>query len=305
MRKVKTLIINTMFKYTNIIFVFVVTLLFQIACTQAQDFMDSSDLAAFTNPVADHVIYYGEDEFQYGELRLPATDGPHPVIVFIHGGCWLADFDITHSRKLVAAFTAAGFATWNVEYRRVGNPGGGWPGTFDDIARGTDHLALIAEDFDLDLGRVLISGHSAGGHLAIWSSNRPEQWPTKIKPAALLAMAPAPDLEYVHQQGVCGNVIDRLMGGSPEQVPERYVFGSGISRLPMDIPQYIVIGKHDRDWAVVGRRYVEAAVQSGNSPQVIIAEESGHFEMIDPDSSSWPLILQTAKSALKIPGSVE
>ena len=126
------------------------------------EIMDTSALASFPNPPADHVIFYGEDEFQFGELRLPSGDGPHPVIVNVHGGCWLAKYDIQHSRKFVDALTRAGFATWNLEYRRVGNPGGGWTGTFDDVANGTDHLVNLAERFNLDLKRVLVSGHSAG-----------------------------------------------------------------------------------------------------------------------------------------------
>ena len=135
--------------------------------------MTSADLATFPNPPADHVIAYGADKLQFGELRLPAGDGPHPVMVLVHGGCWLAEFDITHIRKLAAAFAAEGIATWALAYRRVGDDGGGWPGTFDDVAAGTDHLSQIATQFNLDPDRVVVAGHSAGGHLAIWLGKRP------------------------------------------------------------------------------------------------------------------------------------
>lgn len=264
----------------------------------AVDIMDSSALADFPNPPADEVIFYGKDQLQYGELRLPSGEGPHPVLVFIHGGCWLSQFDISHSRKLVAAFTEAGIATWNLEYRRVGNPGGGWSGTFDDIANGVDHLRTLADKFELDLNRVVVAGHSAGGHLALWFGNRPEQWQSDLKPRAVFGLAPAADLEYLHGLGVCDNVVDRLMGGSPSDFPERYKMGSGSNRLPMDIPQYILLGEHDLDWTPVGQRYVETARRLGNTPNVVNASESGHFEMIDPDSSTWPLVLQTARTAL-------
>jgi len=185
-----------------------------------------------------------------------------------------------------------------MEYRRVGDPGGGWPGTFDDVAAGADHLVTLATQFNLDLSNVVVAGHSAGGHLAIWLTNRPHQWPAKLKPAAVLALAPAADLAYLHGQQVCGHVVDKLMGGSVSQYPQRYQLASGTARLPLRVPQYIVIGQHDKSWAPVGRLYVDKARRRGNSPQVINASESGHFEMIDPDSSTWSLVLQAAKSAL-------
>ena len=284
----------------NIIFAIVIILLALPGQALAVEIMDSSALASFPNPPADHVIAYGEGDLQFGELRLPSGQGPFPVIVLIHGGCWLAQYDIAHIRKLAAAFTAEGIATWTIEYRRVGDQGGGWPGTFDDIDAGADHLVTLAEQFKLDLDRVMVAGHSAGGHLAIWLANRPAQWPADLQPAAVLAMAPAADLAYLHQQQVCGSVIDKLMGGSPEQYPQRYQAASGTQRLPLPVPQYIVIGEHDKGWAPVGRMYVEQARQQGNSPQVINAGESGHFELIDPDSTTWPLVLRAAKTALEL-----
>ncbi len=278
------------------------SMLIILACltrwAMAVDIMESSALASFPNPAADHIISYGEDKLQFGELRLPPGEGPYPVIMLIHGGCWLAQYDIAHIRTLAAAFTAAGVATWAIEYRRVGDPGGGWPGTFDDVAAGADQLLTLAGRFDLDLGRIVVAGHSAGGHLAIWLANRPDQWPSELKPMAVLALAPAADLAYLHQQQVCGNVVDKLLGGSPSQYPQRYQLASGTARLPLHIPQYIVIGQHDKHWAPVGHMYADKARQQGNSPIVIDANESGHFEMIDPDSSTWPLVLKAAKSAL-------
>lgn len=268
----------------------------------AVEIMDSSALAAFPNPPADHIVQYGEDNLQFGELRLPAGQGPHPVMALIHGGCWLSEFTIAHIRKLAAAFTAAGIATWTMEYRRVGDPGGGWTGTFDDIANGFDHLVTLARQHDLDLNRVITAGHSAGGQLAIWLANRPAEWIAKLKPTAVLALAPAADLVFLHQHGECCDAVHQLMGGSPEQYPQRYELGSGTARLPLDIPQYIVLGAHDANWTPVGRRYIESARRQGNDPQVINAGESGHFEMIDPDSTTWPLVLQAARAALGFDG---
>jgi len=263
---------------------------------QPENIMDSSALAAFPNPPADEVISYGEDRLQFGELRLPSGVGPHPVIVLIHGGCWLAEHDIAHIRKLAAALTSAGFATWALEYRRVGNPGGGWPGTFDDIAVGADAVADLAQRFELDLDRIILAGHSAGGHLAIWLANRPAKWATALRPKAVLALAPAADLAYLYRHGTCQEAVAGLMGGSPERYPERYRLASGVARLPLPIPQHVVLGRYDFDWTPVGRRFVEAARQAGNEPQVIEAAESGHFEMIDPDSTTWPHVLAAARA---------
>ncbi len=121
-------------------------LLLGVAASQPPRIMTSADLASFESPEPDERIPYGDDPLQFGELRLPDGPGPHPVAILIHGGCWLSEYDITHLRKLAAAITETGVATWALEYRRVGNPGGGWPGTFQDIARGADHLRESGED---------------------------------------------------------------------------------------------------------------------------------------------------------------
>ena len=162
------------------------------------ELMTSADLADFDNPSADERIPYGDDPLQFGDLRLPDGKGPHPVAIFIHGGKWMAEFDISHSDNLTDALARSGIATWSLEYRRVGNPGGGWPGTFQDIARGADHLRVIAPNYNLDVDRVMTMGHSAGGQLALWLASRsaiPADSDVGVeKPIAVsgvLALAPA------------------------------------------------------------------------------------------------------------------
>src|SRR5215813_5200034 len=123
-------------------------------------------------PPADHRLAYGSNEFEFGELRLPKSPGPYPVAVIIHGGCWMSQYGLTYMGHLSAALTEAGVATWSIEYRRIGNQGGGWPGTFEDAARATDHLRTLAKSYPLDLNRVIAIGHSAGGHLALWLAER-------------------------------------------------------------------------------------------------------------------------------------
>jgi acetyl esterase/lipase len=268
--------------------------------TAPPEIMSAAALADFPEPAADHVIAYGDDPLQFGELRLPEGAGPFPVVVFIHGGCWMSEYDIGHSRKLADAFPKKGIAVWSLEYRRIGDPGGAWPGTFDDIEAGFAHLSELVDEYSLDPDRVVLAGHSAGGHLALWMAQRiEEQQPANvIKPRGVLGLAPAPDLEYLYEHGTCGNAAELLMGGSPEEYPERYAYGSVANRIPESTPQIAVVGKYDETWRPVGVRYATAATEKGAPIEVIDAPESGHFEMIDPDSSTWPLVLDAARRLL-------
>lgn len=272
----------------------------------ASQLMTAGDLHRLTAPPADARVAFGDDPLQFGELRLPDGPGPHPVAIVVHGGCWLAEYDMTHIGALGEALTREGVAAWIVEYRRVGNPGGGWPGTFEDVAEGADHLRELARDYPLDLERVIAVGHSAGGHLALWLAARPHLAPGQplydadpIPIGGVLGLAPAPDLSLLHRQEACGHVIDGLMGGSPEEFPERYGAGSPVELVPLGVPQLLVIGRQDRGWAPVGRRYYEAARSAGADLRVIDAEESGHFEMIDPSSTTWPLVRKAVRELLQ------
>src|SRR5947209_17499812 len=113
-------------------------------------------------------IAYGSDPLQFGDLRVPQEEGLHPVVIVIHGGFWRANYDLEYIGHLCAELTRQGLATWSLEYRRIGNPGGGWPGTLDDVRTGAAHLEKIAAERSLDLKRVVAMGHSAGGHLVLW-----------------------------------------------------------------------------------------------------------------------------------------
>lgn len=264
--------------------------------------MTAGDLAAFESPEPDRKIAYGDDPFQFGELRIPKGPGPHPIAIVIHGGCWLSEYDVTHIRKLAAALRDAGLATWTLEYRRVGNPGGGWPGTFQDVAKGSDHLRELAKEYPIDLDRILAIGHSAGGHLALWlaareklSTAEPFQSEQPIVPGAVLGLAPAPDLAYLHEQKICDQVIERLLGGSPESQKERYLLASASELVPLGAPQVLVLGRYDESWTPVGERYYQAAKAAGDDVRVVEAPDSGHFEMIDPDSTTWALVLDAAR----------
>ena len=184
-------------------------------------------------------IAYGNDPFQFGDLRVPGESGPHPIAIVIHGGFWRAKYDLEYIGPVCDALTAAGIATWNLEYRRLGNPGGGWPGTLDDVAAGADHLGSIGAQFNLDLNRVISVGHSAGGHLALWVAFR-----KKLLTGAI-SLAGVVDLRRAWELHLSNNVVADFLGGSPDQVPDRYDFASPFEHLPLGIPQKLFHGTAD------------------------------------------------------------
>lgn len=250
----------------------------------------------------DHTIAYGSDPLQFGNLYLPSGPGPHPVLAFIHGGCFLSQFDITHSAPLSAALADAGIAVWSIEYRRVGDEGGGWPGTFLDVGRGLDHLGALADDFDLDLGRAVVGGHSAGGTLALWAAGRgaidPGSEVHVADPqdfAAVFGLAAVGDLEAVQRLGGCNSVVDQLLGGTPVEVPTRYAAVSPMALAPLDAPVTFVVGADD-PWTRPAMSWVYRARAVGSEDiEVVELPESGHFEMIAPTSSSWPAVVDALK----------
>ena len=273
------------------------------------------DLALAPVPPGALRLSYGTDPLQFGELRVPATKGPHPVAIVIHGGCWMAKLGtmdpravaIDNMRPLAHALTEAGIATWNIEYRRIGNPGGGWPGSFRDVAAAADFLKTIAANRQLDLNRVVSIGHSAGGHFALWLAAR-HRIPASsdLYSAAPLKMTGVVDLDgpgdlkasLAIQQPVCGGpVITDLIGGSPEQQPDRFRAASPIELLPLGVRQVFLAG---RMFGPQAPGYEAAATKAGDSIQVSVSD-AGHFVFIDPASSMWPTVLKSVKSVLLLP----
>lgn len=272
------------------------------------DIMTVGDLGHLMFGMPGEKIYYGEEPLQFGEFHVPQGAGPHPVIVFIHGGCWLGKYDLTDSRPLATAMKESGFAVWNLEYRRVGNPGGGYPGTLLDVGTGTDHLRVLAQTHPLDLSRVVLMGHSAGGHLALWTAARRKiptehllHQPDPIAVNGVVALAPASDLAFLHKGKQCDHVVDKLLGGSPKEVPERYRFADTAQMAPIGVPQILILGDHDTAWTPVARAYLKSARAAGDVQITpIAASESGHFEMIDPGTSTFSLVLKSARSVANI-----
>jgi acetyl esterase/lipase len=231
-------------------------------------------------------IAYGRGEFQFGELRVPLGSGPHPVVVVIHGGYWRARYDLMEVGPLCEAVTRQGLATWSLEYRRIGNPGGGWPGTLDDVRTGAAHLEKIAAERSLDLKRVVAMGHSAGGHLVLWLAKQ-----NAIALRGLVALAPVADLRRAWELKLSNTVVEDLLGGSPQDLPDRYRSASPIELVPLGVAQRVLHGTNDDIVPLeISRRYVAAAKKSGDDSKLIEVAGAGHFELIDPRSSVWPVV---------------
>lgn len=268
-----------------------------------------------TPPQADHRLPYGSLPLQFGDLWLPAVHAGVrvPVIVMIHGGWWKNAFGLGYFGFACEALRAAGVATWSLEYRRVGDEGGGWPGTMADVAAGFDHLSDLAGHFPLDLKRVAVAGHSAGGHLAFWLAGRrhiPEGSPLhdpqpKVLPRAAVGLAGAVDLRLCVELGglfrftSAKPATEDLLGGSPAAVPERYRSANPGDLLPFGIAQTLLQGTEDDQIpADLPQRWAEAARRQGDAVRVEMLPGADHFDAVDPESKVWPAVLKALLAAV-------
>lgn len=253
---------------------------------------------------ADVRIRYGQDPSHFGDLRLPAGRGPHPVVVYVHGGCWMSEYDLEHAGHACAGLTAAGVATWSLEYRRIGN-GGGWPATFRDVARGADQLRAIAGQHDLDLGRVVVAGHSAGGHLAAWLAARGPSREDPVKDAdplrvrGVVAIAGIVDLARASELGLCGGSVDLLMGGPPARVIGRYALGSPYELVPLGVRVVLVTGGRDTIVPLeIAERYAARARENGDDVRITNVGEADHFDLIDPTTPAFAALREAVLGLL-------
>lgn len=268
-----------------------------------QKLMTPADLQALPAKPPDHRVMYGDVPIQVGELRVPAGRGPHPVAVLIHGGCWRAPLaTLRDLAPMGDALKAAGIASWNIEYRRLGQPGGGWPGTYQDVGRAIDALRRLAPTYALDLSRVAVVGHSAGGHLAMWAAARqrlPRSSPLFVADPlplrGVLNLAGTIDMfaNIAHMEEKCGDaVVTKLMGGRPAAVADRYEAVSAGRHLPLGVPQMLVWGEHE-DFVAreLAERYADAAVEAGDRVRLQVIPGAGHFELASPKFAGWPRVL--------------
>lgn len=273
------------------------------ACQEKEpvELMTYGDVLEIPTEPADHRISYGPDSLQFGDLRLPEGDGPHPVVVIIHGGCWVSAIaDLSLMDAMATQLTKDGYATWNLEYRRIGDPGGAWPNTFLDVAKGINHLREMAGPYNLDLDHVVVTGHSAGGHLTLWQALQhrlPEDsdifHPDPLPVSGIVSLAGIVDLStYLKREGSgCGTNVKDLVGGFPEDYPGRYAQGSPIELLPAGVPTVLITGEQDETVPLSHiNPYFEKARAAGEEIENVKVDRAAHFEVISPGSTAWPAI---------------
>jgi acetyl esterase/lipase len=228
--------------------------------------------------------HYGDKRSQLGELYLPAGDGPFPVAVVIHGGFWRARYGRKLMRPLCADLVARGWAAWNLEYRRLGRlSGGGWPTTFDDLGAGVDHLRVLTAP--LDLTRVVTIGHSAGGHLAALAATRPGP---SVVVTGVVAQAGVLDLERAWTWRLSAGVVGSLLGGGPEEVPDRYAAASPAARLPLGVPALLTHGgKDDTVPPAMSEQFHAAALAAGDECKLVVLPDEDHYGHLDPGNPLW------------------
>jgi acetyl esterase/lipase len=262
-----------------------------------------TELLARPRPPPTRIVAYGDAEQQKGALFLPEGNGPHPIVVLIHGGCWLAKLPGPELTEYAAAdLQRRGYAVWNIGYRRLGHEGGGYPGTFLDVVSALDLLRTFAPEHALDLSHVVLVGHSAGAQLALWAAARahlPEASPLwrgdPLRVRGVVSLAGILDLEEYRANGpsACGGpkTIDRLISGPAREGSDVYADTSPARLLPIGVPYVLVSGELDE---IVPKefdaRFAAKARAANENPREAVCPDSGHFELIDPRSPAWQRI---------------
>jgi len=244
------------------------------------------------------ICRYGEERDQVGELRLPEGPGPHPLIVLIHGGGWKALWRKDIMAPMAVDLARRGYATWNIEFRRLG-AGGGWPMTFDDVAAAINSVEELRQRFPLDESRLLLVGHSSGGQLALWAAAAEE---VRIRAVAVVGLAALVDLVEGSRRELIGgeNVIAKLLGGTVDEVPARFAALSPRALLPLGTRQTLVQGLSDyiHDLIDQNRAYAREAAGLGDQVSLVEIDGAEHLDLIEPSSAGWPLVAAQIEQSL-------
>jgi len=239
---------------------------------------------------------YGSAPSQQVWIRRPPGNERLRTLVMIHGGYWRAQYDAGHVGHLCADLARRGWATVAVEYRRIGESGGGWPGTLTDVSAALDALPGLAGKHGMDLEQAVWMGHSAGGHLALWAVTRSSapgapkrpSW----RPRRVVGLAPVSDLVEADKLELSRHVTVELMGGTAREQPARYAEASPAARLPLRIPMVVIHGtKDDVVPLAMNRSFVERARKAGDDVRLVMPEDADHFDVIDPKSKVWKEVL--------------
>jgi acetyl esterase/lipase len=270
--------------------------------------MSPTDILKLPSQAALAKVAYGPAPQQFAELRLPAGKGPFPVVAVFHGGCY-GDFAAAdYTAPLASALLQEGWATWNLEYRREQEPGGGWPGTFRDAGNGVDALRQAATKYPLNLDRVVVMGHSAGGQMALWVAARkrvprgsPVYMENPLPVRGAVSLAGIVDMRAFAEYGrqPCGERHIRVMGGTPGQQPARYAAVSPAELLPLGIPQVLVWGSDD---TVVPeslfKDYERRARAAHDRIEVVVLEGESHHDLCVPNGPGWTRIVAAIRGLL-------
>lgn len=245
-----------------------------------------------------HTARYGTSASQEGDLYLPEVQRP-PVVCLLHGGFWRMPYGREPFAAVALDLAGRGYAVWNLGYRRLGEAGGGWPGTLEDAAAGLDHLVSLAQEgFDLDLDRLVVAGHSAGGQLALWLGARS----AGARPRAVAGLAPALDLRALWERGLGNQAAGAFLGGSPAQHPDRYAAASPRERLPLGVPQLILHGVQDEDLPLaITQEYAEAARNAGDAIEFAPLAGMRHMDPLDPRSEAHTVLCRWLERILEDP----
>lgn len=256
----------------------------------------SDDILTLKPPPADARLAYGSDPNQFVDLRLPPARNKHttpwPLVINIHGGYWRAKYNLDHAGHLCAALAAMGVATANLEFRRVGNDGGGWPGTFSDVRSAYQFLLQNASRHNLDTRRVVVMGHSAGGQLALClAAHEPSV-------SHVISLAGVVDLKRAYQLHLSNDAVVEFLHGTPKEVPDHYREADPMELSLPEARQWLIHGTADdvvpadfsRDYVAAKRK---RAGKEKEDVQLLEIADAGHFDVIDPRTPTWKRVEET------------
>lgn len=271
--------------------------------------MTLDDYLALNGPAPTRHVAYGAAPSQFAELFQPAGAGPFPVAVIIHGGCWTKHFGgITQMRNMAGDLAARGIAVWNVEYRRYDEEGGGYPGMYHDVATAMDRLRTLAPEHKLDLSRIVLVGHSAGGHLAQWAGSRarlPRSSPLYVADPlpvpVVISLGGLADLrnEQALIKTSCDRDMVQLAGVASAARPDIFSDTSPAEMLPAGVRTVLIHGEFDTISPLrVGQDYARRAQAAGDAAEVLMLPGGSHYDEVAAISRSWPIVLGQIRKAL-------